>query len=339
MSEQDNPYIEHQPGDLLTAEDWNDLQRDIKKDIAQQVGSAVKGITSVDKAKDAHTLDSLTVDQLTDQILQKALAKIPEKTNYRMIFKRLLPSTIKPDSNGMPVLDKISEVKHELKACPLVDVYQLDYFRVLCSTGDDQGDQNPSWVNFYLYHSNEKRIRFGGKTYEVEPVGQQPYKILFKDMLELLKGQNGFQWDDDTTLDDLETDFWKAFFLAPNDEFEEDQFCHSPWFEKNRGELRTVSELKKRGDWDDIWFQMRPRKTINYPTTKPTASTQLTPASGPILPEGTTPAPTQVQVVHFDFNTLGIALLRKPEYPDLKNLDDTGSPKDEWLNVMMLLKV
>src|SRR5262252_1693576 len=64
---------------------------------------------------------------------------------------------------------------------------------------------------------------------------------------------------------------------TPNDEFEEDQYCHSPWFEKCCGEQRTVGELKKRGDWDDIWFQMRPRKTINFPVP-PTAETPLTPA-------------------------------------------------------------
>ena len=329
MSDQDNFYIERHPGDLLAADDWNSLQIAIKKDIAQQIGAAVKGITSVDTAKDAQTLNNLTVDQLTDQILQKALAAIPAKTDYRMLCKRQVPITTALDTNNLPVLDRINVIEHGLKACPLVDVYQLEYFRVLCSTGDTKDDQSENWVNFYLYHSTEKRIRAGGKTYDIEPVGQQPYKILFKDMLDLFKGQNGFQWDADTTLDDLETDFWKTFFHAPNDEFEEDQFCHSPWFEKCCGEQRTVGELHKRGDWDDIWFQMRPRKTINYPK----------PAEANNLPY---PAPTQVQVIHFDFNTLGIALLAKPDYLPAIDPNAGQDPNDhklEWLNVMMLLKV
>ena len=91
MSDQDNFYIERHPGDLLAADDWNSLQIAIKKDIAQQIGAAVKGITSVDTAKDAQTLNNLTVDQLTDQILQKALAAIPAKTDYRMLCKRQVP--------------------------------------------------------------------------------------------------------------------------------------------------------------------------------------------------------------------------------------------------------
>ena len=338
MSDQNDPYIEHSPGDLLTAEDWNDLQLDIKKDITTQVEDAFKKVKSVevDKAMNAEMLGGKNVEDLTNEIVQKALSKIPMMTGYRMIFKRLEPSTPVTDINNVPVPDKMKVIHHGLKACPQVDVYQLDYFRVVCSTGDDKDDQNEAWVNFYLYHSSERRIRLpGGKppSVEIETIDQQPYKIPFKDMLDLFKGKYGFTWTPDTTLDDLETDFWKSFFHSPNDDFEEDQYCHSPWFEKCCGEKRTVAELISAGSWDDIWFQMRPRKTINYPT--PTVPP-------PATPNPTQPAPTQIEVTHFDFNTLGIALLMNPDYPP-----DPGTPTDppstkykrDELKVMLLLKV
>lgn len=332
MLDHDDLYIERFPGDLLTAEDWNDLQRGIKKDIASQVADAVKQLKSVvvDHATDADKLGGETIAQLTDDIVQKALSKIPKMTGYRMIFKRLEPCTL-VNTNTVPVLDKMRVIKHELKASPLVDVYQLEYFRVLCATGDDKDDQNEAWVNFYLYHSNEKRIRVKDpalKPFDIEPIDQQPYKILFKDLLYLLK----VEYKDTDNLDDLETDFWEAFFKYPNDEFEEDQFCHSPWFEKCCGEKRTVAELKQNGAWDDIWFQMRPRKTINFPVVDPTLPT-LT---------NVDPAPTQVLVTHFDLDTLGIALLTKPDYTSLLTVIpdiDREDPKFSWLNVMMLLKV
>ncbi len=330
MSDQGKPYIQRHPGDLLTSNDWNALQIEIQQDIAKQVAAAISKVTSVDQAKNSHMLDNMTVDQLSQQILQEALAKIPHKTNYRMIFKRLES----PSLNANKV--KLSEIRHELKACPLVDVYQLDYFHVLCCSGDDLDDPNElysSWVNFYLYHSSEKRLRIKGTTttpaatFDIEPVGQQAYKIPFREMLELFKGRDGFTWDDDTTLDELETDFWKAFFDSPNDEFEEDQYCHSPWFEKCCGEQRTVGDLHKRGDWDNIWFQMRPEKTINYPA--------------PSTEQGKFSSPTNIQVVHYDFNTLGIGLLEDPVYQNAKDLDadDPSATKSKLLNAMLLLKV
>lgn len=329
MPGKDDLYLERFPGDLLTAEDWNDLQRGIKTDITSQVGDAVKKLKSVvvDNATDADKLGGKTVDELTNDIVQKALSKIPKMTGYRMVFKRLEPCTPVTDKAKLPLIDKMRVVKHELKACPLVDVYQLDYFRVLCATGDDKDDQSEAWVNFYLYHTNEKRLIAKDRTlkpFEIEPIDLQPYRILFKELLYLFK----VEYTDTTSLDDLENDFWKVFFKYPNDSFEEDQFCHSPWFEKCCGEKRTVGDLKKQGAWDDIWFQMRPRKTINFPFN---ANADL------VLSD---PAPTQVMVTHFDFDTLGIALLTKPDYASLlKVVPDPTDPKFSWLNVMMLLKV
>ena len=326
MSDQDKPFVTVSPGQLLTAATFNEVQILTRQEIAKQIAAAFAKVSGVDvdQAKNAHTLDNLTVDKLSQQILQEALANIPHKTNYRMIFKRLES----PSLNANKV--KLSVIHHNLKACPLVDVYQLNYFQVFCCSGDDLDDPNelyPNWVNFYLYHSTEKRLRFNKLTLDIEPIGQTAYKIPFREMLELFRGRDGFRWDDDMTLDELETDFWKAFFDSPNDEFQEGQYCHSPWFEKNNGERRTVGELHKRGDWDNIWFQMRPVKTINYPS--------------PPIQEGKFPSPMDIQVVHYDFNTLGIGLLEEAQYQNAKDLDadDPSANKSKLLNVMLLLKV
>ena len=45
-----------------------------------------------------------------------------------------------------------SVVEHNLLASPLVDVYQLDYFRVVAS---EDGYKYTTWVNFFLYHTSE----------------------------------------------------------------------------------------------------------------------------------------------------------------------------------------
>ena len=127
-----------------------------------------------------------------------------------------------------------------------------------------------------------------------------------------------------------------------HDEFDADQYCHSPLFEKCCGEKRTVKQLKDAGVWDDIWFKMIPRKTINYPT--PSTAT-LSPPVPPDSFDGTV-APTQIQVEHHDFDTVGIKLLLNPVYPvnfPGKSVQEGGfAPPDSFvdeLKIMVLMKV
>ncbi|MGR9045805.1 MAG: hypothetical protein ACU83N_10945 [Gammaproteobacteria bacterium] len=301
MATETTPYIPHNPGDLITAEDWNDLQNKIKDDIAKQIQDAIENLDNVPNADNAARLENKTADELSEEILEKAREELPARTGYRMLFKRLKT-------------DEEKVIEHGLKAAPLVDVYQLDYFEVVCSE-DDHKDK--MWVNFYLYHSGEKKLKHGGAPVEIESIDSHPYKIRFSDLLSLYQ----VKYTDNSSLADVENEFWKALFATPNDEFDDDQYCHSPWFDKCCCDMKIVEDLKKRGDWDDIWFQMRPRKTINY---------QWTAGSTP------TPAPTQIQVAHFDFDNLGIKLVANPVLPPA--IGGPGLSNDE-LKVMVLLKV
>jgi len=201
---------------------------------------------------------------------------------------------------------------------------------VVCSEDEEK---EVMWVNYYLYHTSEKTLRFtsGGtpQTIEIERTGEPFYRIPFSDML----ARYGVKYTDTSTLDDLETEFWKAFFADPNDEFDDDQYCHSPWFDRCCGDRRTVSDLKKAGNWDDVWFKMKPRKTINYLHAGPPVPLPPPPAPPP-LPSA---SPTQIQVAHFDFNTLVLRLLAPPvpqSDPDFPAPDPAKTPE---LKVMVLL--
>jgi len=318
------PYIPQNPGDLVTAENWNQVQVDIKQDIGSQIQTAVGNIKSVDHATNSDELGGQTPDQLTQSILKQAEEILPQRTGYMRSFNKL--------ETGK---EKI--LKHGLKGFPLVDVYQLDYFQAICSTGEN--DNNPVWVNFFLYHTSERTISVKtatGTTIKatIEPSDQQPFRVLFSDMLALYK----VQYTDTSSLDDLVTDFWTAFWGAPNDEFDSDQYCHSPWFEKCCGEQRSVKQLKDRGDWDDIWFKMIPRKTINYPDPATAALAQPVPANSF---DGSV-APTQIQVEHHDFDTVGIKLLIDPVYPPVFNSQSDFSIPENFqheLKIMVLFKV
>jgi len=268
------PYIKQEPGNLITAEDWNDLQIKIQDDIENRVEAAIEGINSVSNSDDAERLDGKTLDEIKKEILAETLLQIPKKTGYQKIFKIL-------------TLNEVSVIEHKLKACPLVDIYQLDYFEVVCAEDEEKFN---AFVNFYLYHTSEKKIRDEhNKSLEIEKK-DTPFKISLDQMLKHLFGED-YAPDPAASLGALETEFWEKLWTKPNDEFDDDQYCHSPWFERCCREEKTVKKLKSSGDWDDLWLQMRPRKTINYTQAAPTANT---------------PAPTQIQVDHFDFDSLGV---------------------------------
>ena len=274
MTNETAPYITRNPGDLVTAEDWNELQRRVKTDIGQQVEEALQNLETVQNSENTHKIDNQTADELTNAILEKVRQELPARTGYLRMFKRAKKTE-----------DLV--IKHNLAANPVVDLYQLEAFEVICSEDEIKSKMN---VLFYLYHTGEKKIRTkvdGGttETAVIEPEGETPFRIAFSEMLSLYK----VNYNDNSSLDNLVTEFWEAFFAAPNDEFEDDRYCRSPWFDKCCGDQRTVGELKQRGEWDDLWFKVMPRKTVN--------------ATAP--PE----APAEIQVRQFDLNTIGVRVL------------------------------
>lgn len=315
-----DPYIERNPGDLISAGDWNQMQRLIQEDIDKKTKKAVEGIQQVPRAEDSDKLEGSSKSDLIDEIVKKAVQEIRAKSGYQQIFKILR-------------VGKEEIIKHDLHLHPLVDLYQLDYFQVVCC---EDKQSSAMWTTFYLYHSSEKKLRFGNEgvkptAFEIQPTESQPFRIPFRDLLDRYK----VEYTDDSSLGDLETEFWEAFFKAPNDEFDDDQYCHSPWFDRCCREQKSVRDLKRQGDWDELWFQMRPRKTINY----------TPPAPEPNRNEAVTPeAPTQIQVTQYDFDTIGLTLLSRPSLPEAWFNQPDDHPvepledRDE-IKLMVLLKV
>lgn len=321
-----DPYVTVKPGDLISADLFNTIQEKAKADIASQIATAIGGIAKVKNADDAATLDGKTAEKLGDELMVRVNLLFLKKTGYMQTFNRLR-------------VGKERAIKHDLGAPPVVDVYQLDYFNAVCATGDTPADVHVMPVNFYLYHSSETKIRVAANppapaaSVTIYDPENRPYRIAFKDML----AQVGVDLTKDTeTLDELEQAFWAKLFASPNDQFDADQYCHSPWFEKCCGEKRSLKELHDRGDWDNIWFKMEPRKTINFTGKSPATDVTVPP----------TPAPTKVQVAHLDYHTVGIMLLESPTYPqpftpNLPENDPAPTPPADFrieLKVMVVLK-
>ena len=277
MSDHTTVYIERHPGDLITADDWNALQRQIRDDIHATASEAADGVTHVASADEASQLDGKDLDALTDEITTRVLEADHTESGYRKIFRIL--------EEGESEFDVI---EHGLGNCPLVDVYKLQYFEVVCAQDDDAFR---TITTFYLHHSSEKRLRVdddsGNRvTVDIQPEGFPSLGIPFADMLARY---------------DLETEFWKAFFSEPNDQFDAGQFCHSPWFERCCREERDVASLKSKGDWDDLVFQVRPWKIVSGPVIQPQdGETEFEAIAGPV--------PSNVGVAHLDLNRLAVWL-------------------------------
>jgi hypothetical protein len=320
------PYINRFPGDLVTAEDWNEIQRRIKADIKQQIGDAISAIHQVPESENSLKLQDQSADDLTNSILEKARQELPKRTGYQRIFKRLKAGE-----------ERV--VEHKLGGCPLVDLYELMPFLVVCSE-DDQ--KNKEEVYFYFYHSSERRIRFTevgqpaqpAPGVEIERTGGTQFRISLAEML----AYYNVKYTDRSTLEDLETEFWQAFLSAPNDEFDDNEYCHSPWFDRCCGERRTVGDLKSRGDWDELWFKVIPRKTVNLGGAKGHS-------------------PRNLEVFHYDFNKLGIRFAGGVNFggnlagrtavpsataaidPDKVDVNIESEASAGLMNLMVLLKV
>lgn len=292
MADDPKPYVPHNPGDLITAEDWNGMQVDVRKDMAEQIASSIAKVKDVDHATSADKIGGQSVSDLTKTILDQVFALLPKRTGYMQVFCNLAPNT-----------DKI--IQHKLKSYPIVDVYQLDYFQAVCAKSDNTADTHAEWVQFYLYHSDEPRLRLSGSNVAIEIETKPKFRIPWKALIDQLVDQKLLTYTDDTTLDDLDTDFWRALFSPPNDEFDPDSYCHSPWFEKCCGEKRSIGDLRKHGDWDNLYLKIQPQKTINFPlgTTPPPPFTE-------IMPEV-----SNVRVSQLDPDTVALRLLKDPVLP------------------------
>lgn len=299
-----DPYVPANPGDLITAEMWNQMQLKIKADIVTTVDKEIEEITEVDHAGDAGKLDGKTPRELADEIVERALRELAQKSGYRRIHTVLKAGDLR-------------KIEHKLGLAPLVDVYRLEYFPVVYRE-DDQ--TYLSWATFYLYHSNESKIRFtppgGGKavSVEIESPAEAPFKLKFSDLLERYR----VPFDDESSLEDLEAEFWQAFFASPNEGFDDDQYGHSPWFERCCKEKTTVKQLKRAGDWDEVWLKMMPVKQALF---LPHSGNVFGPPPAEIGP-GPRPLPNElvpifdpalVDIFHADFDTIGLSLRRDPK--------------------------
>lgn len=308
MLDDNKPFTTFEPGQLITAEAMNTMQTRMRAEITAKIAEALAALTEIDKSKDSDALGGESAEDLLKKFLEQAMQTFPQEHGYRKLFKVL--------EHDQPNL-----VDHALKLCPLVDLYELLSFQVVCAHDDDKHVEN---VRFFLYHSSEKKIRHSNTTIDIEPTGETPFRMPLPALLDYL----GVQYTDDSSLGDLETELWKAMFAAPNDQFDPAEYCHSPWYERCCREERTVGSLKSKGDWDDLWMKMVPVKSVNPPNDR-------------VLDNGLTETvrqPRGILVEHHDFDRLSLTLKERIQSP-INDDNPDADREPQPICVMALLKV
>lgn len=235
------PYIPRAPGDLLTAEDWNDVQTMTRADMAAQLAATVDEIIHgrVDHAGDAERFATMTPDAWTALLDERYAPKHHDHegtVGYRRYVKHF-------DSEVSKVL-----LNHNLGRFPLVDIYEL-----LPVVGPDAEapDLNACKVLFFNGHADADRYDLRVRAY-----GERALRgIIFARWLAEL----GVVYTDDSSISDVVNDMWDAFMKDPNDEIP-DGHCQTGWIADCCERNRTVGELKRAGEWDDLFIALRPRK-------------------------------------------------------------------------------
>jgi hypothetical protein len=239
-------YIPHSPGDLITADDWNGLQRKIKDDIHAQVEAGKEEVKheGVDKATNAEHFEGMSEKELEDKLDQRYAPKVHDhegQSAYRRFIKEF---------SSEPGLDKVL-LRHELGRFPLVDVYELHEVvdPVLAKRAKQKRDLSGCKILFYYGHADADALGLR------ERVGRERVGIgiPFEEVLHEL----AVKYEDDDQIEDVLNDMWDAFMKDPNDEI---KHCTTDWVDECCGERRTVAELKEADDWDDLYVALRPRK-------------------------------------------------------------------------------
>jgi hypothetical protein len=289
MTDETTPYDPASPGQVITAERYNQMQIDVKEDIHEEVEAAKADIrkTGVDQAVNADKFEDKAAEQWTADLDQRYAEKIHDhegQTVYRRYIKEF---------SGDPGYGTVL-LKHGLGRYPLIDVYEL----MPVATVEDKECK----LLFYYGHADAETYNLWVKAARG---GRAQLGIGFDQILAELE----VAYEDDDTITDVLNEMWNALMADPNDEI---AHCTTQWIDDCCERNRTIEELKRADQWNDLYLAIRPRKC----------------GKGADNVGGSTDCQVEVQQVNYD--TLYVSVERFPQ-----DEDDAALP----LDLMLLLRI
>ncbi len=275
--EKKQPYIQSKPGDLWTAEIWNDTQVQIKEDIETKVDAKVKALKDEIEQKGVNSQVQIEKDiatkvkALKDEIEQKGVNfaqnadKFAGKTSGEWesgLDRKFAPITHDHKAKSIRLFKRFTKTEnsaiivHDFGGFPMVDICKLKEIEGL-SLGRRSGG-----VKFLLFKEGEldfKEVDFR------EPTGKSSIAFPLKEVLadydvNLDRPGNiegtGFL----NTLNSIQTGLWDSLFGRITDDNDSINYALSKWVQEKCTEKVTLRTLIGSGDWDKIYLYFRPAK-------------------------------------------------------------------------------
>ncbi len=251
------PYIERNPGDLITAEDWDDLQRFIKADLADNAAADAKNVKDLnDKiaSVDAPKFGGKDPDQWTDDLDKRYVKRDDPQAagQYRRYFKQLDRKIAPPV--GTPYIEP-AVIEHKLCRYPIVEVFELAPLFQNNPLGE-ASEPTFVWdqVKFLVYYASKR-----------DPIAEilrteSTDWFYWGDPLSFWLDQFGVKPALTQKFDDLLNDFWGKMFDPglEQDEFKRESFGHTPYVQAWIDKDKSVDDLVKGGQWGDLRVAVRP---------------------------------------------------------------------------------
>jgi len=288
MANETTPYISRNPGDVITAEDWNEAQVLIKEDIQNQVGEVETALNEFKETPvDADTFDGKTPEEWTEAYDERYVQRSELEAGwgeYRRYFKQI----------DLELADDIFQpaiIKHKLNRYPVVSLFELAELK---SKKDDTPvkDNDGNEVKFLVYYAGhrdpdaEKLMTHG------------PDDVYWGDPLTRIMEQFGMHPIPTQLFDDVLNDLWGKMFdpgLA-QDHFKRESYGHSAYIQKKvLDENMTVNDLDAGGMWKDLRMAIRPKMISAFDEPKTGGD-----YAGPIM--------SRVQVYHMSQDMLEITV-------------------------------
>jgi hypothetical protein len=257
--EKKQPYAASKPGDLWTAEIWNDTQVKIKEDIE----------TKAKELKDEIAKDGVNFAQNADKFSGKTSAEwetyLGQK--YTKIFSPIAhshPINIAKHFKRLTKTQNSASIKHNFNGFPLVDIYNLQAIvpKSIISEGIRITSSDGKPIKFLLYKKEEAE-NFN-ETSGYNGLGFRGFPLT-----EILD-EYRVQFSEEATLYDVRAVLWKKMFYPAIF-----SLASSQAVEKDCANKVTIETLKSNGQWENILLCFCPTKEgpssqiikyINYQT-------------------------------------------------------------------------
>jgi hypothetical protein len=252
------PYIPRNPGDLVTAEDWNDMQVAVRTDLAANATADAKTaeeLKAMIENVDAKRFGGKTPDEWTDDLDGRYIRRDDPGAmgEYRRYFKQLNRQVVPPFGGGTVIEPCV--IEHKLCRYPLVEVYELLPVLAHVPQGERPERANElAGVKFLIYYASKR-----------DPLAELLFtessdRFYWGDPLTLLLSQFNLKPALTQKFDDLVNDIFGKMFDPglEQDQFDRDTYAVSPYVQAWIDKDQTVGDLMKGGQWNDLRIAIRP---------------------------------------------------------------------------------